>query len=101
MKYQYIRAFIVLLAGLVALIVNIKTGKNVTVSLAIVLAVILVFYVIATLIVEILQHAMKENQTEIIDSPSDGDDMSSDEMVTTTEDENESLEIGFDDDEDE
>lgn len=70
MKYRYLRAFIVLLAGLVTLVVNIKTNKNVTVSLLILLGVIVVFYVIATLCVEILQHSMnqkeskKEDQTE-------------------------------------
>ncbi|MBE5923708.1 MAG: hypothetical protein E7271_04470 [Lachnospiraceae bacterium] len=55
MKLGYLRAFIVLLAGLIALIVNIKTGREATVSLLIVLIVICVFYVIGTLICEILQ----------------------------------------------
>lgn len=70
MKYRYLRAFIVLLAGLVTLVINMKTNKNVTVSLLILLGVIVVFYVIATLCVEILQHSMnqkesrKEEQTE-------------------------------------
>lgn len=68
MKLQYLRAFIVLLAGLITLIMNIKTGKDVTVSLVIVLIVILVFYIIATLIVEILQRALeKKENTENIE----------------------------------
>lgn len=62
MKYQYIRAFIVLLAGFIALIINMKTGKDVTVSLAIVLVVLIVFYFLGTLIVEILQKAMEQKQ---------------------------------------
>lgn len=62
MKYQYIRAFIVLLAGLVTLIINMKTAKNVTTSLAILLGVLVVFYFLATLIVEILQKAMEKNE---------------------------------------
>lgn len=61
MKLRYLRAFIVLVAGLVTLIVNIKTQKNVTTSLFIVLVVLLVFYVLATLIVEILQKAMEQS----------------------------------------
>lgn len=62
MKLQYVRAFIVLLAGLITLIMNIKTGKDVNTSLLIVLIVIIIFYVIATLIVEILQKSlMKTN----------------------------------------
>ena len=44
MKYQYIRAFIVLIAGLLALIINMKMGRDVTTSLLIVLIVLLVFY---------------------------------------------------------
>lgn len=67
MKYQYIRAFIVLLAGLVTLIINMKTAKSVTASLAILLGVLVVFYFLATLIVEILQKAMepKEDSGEL------------------------------------
>ena len=64
MKYQYLRAFIVLLAGLITLIVNIKTHKNIIVSLLILLGVIIVFYVIATLCVEILQRSMNQKENE-------------------------------------
>ncbi|MBR1865687.1 MAG: hypothetical protein IJ801_04195 [Lachnospiraceae bacterium] len=64
MKLQYVRAFIVLLAGLVTLIVNMKTHKDVNVSLLIVLIVILVFYVIATLIVEILQRSFETKEAD-------------------------------------
>lgn len=65
MKLQYLRSFIVLVAGLITLIMNIKTGKEVTASLLTLLVVLLVFYVLATLIVEILQHYMNSsNQSE-------------------------------------
>lgn len=60
MKLQYLRAFIVLLAGLITLIINMKTGKPVTLSLFIVLIVLLIFYVIGTLIVEILQKSLED-----------------------------------------
>lgn len=62
MKYQYLRAFIVLLAGLITLIVNMKTHKSVVVSLLILLGVIIVFYIIATLCVEILQRSMNQKE---------------------------------------
>lgn len=55
MKLQYVRAFIVLLAGLIALIINMCMGRPITLSLFIVLVVILIFYVIGTLVVEILE----------------------------------------------
>lgn len=62
MKLQYIRAFIVLLAGLISLIINMYMGREITVSLLIVLVVILLFYVIGTLIVEILQKEMSKKE---------------------------------------
>ena len=39
MKLQYVRAFIVLLAGLITLLINMKTGRTVTSSLLILLIV--------------------------------------------------------------
>ena len=75
MKLRYLRAFIVLLAGLVTLIVNMKTGKNVTLSLLIVLIVILIFYVIGTLIVEILQKALEESENDETSSENTENDM--------------------------
>lgn len=68
MKFRYIRAFIVLLAGLITIILNIKTHRNVTLSLLILLIVLIIFYFVATLLVEILQHFMERfeplSQTE-------------------------------------
>lgn len=99
MKYQYIRAFIVLFAGLLALIVNMKTGKDVTSSLLIVLIVLLVFYVLATLIVEILQRAMEKNEEQETEPD---DDLEGEDTIDTealVEDEEASSGVGFDDDE--
>lgn len=70
MKLQYLRAFIVLLAGLVTLIMNMKTHRDINASLLTVLIVILIFYVIATLIVEILQRSFEtqdRSSLEIVD----------------------------------
>lgn len=91
MKLQYLRAFIVLLAGLIALIVNIKTHKEVTVSLLIVLIVIIIFYFVGTLIVEIMQKALEG-------------DSSNPELEIINEDEGietEEVHVSFDEDEEE
>lgn len=73
MKLQYVRAFIVLLAGLIALIINMCMGRPITLSLFIVLLVILIFYVIGTLVVEILEKGMdkfkRSESADISDEP--------------------------------
>ncbi len=73
MKLQYVRAFIVLLAGLIALIINMCMGRPITLSLFIVLVVILIFYVIGTLVVEILEKGMdkfkRSESADISDEP--------------------------------
>ena len=89
MKLQYVRAFIVLLAGLITLIMNIKTGKDVNASLLTVLIVILIFYVIATLIVEILQKSLMKT-----------DDADEEDAEQTEETEGTGEEL-YDDEEDE
>ena len=97
MKLGYLRAFIVLLAGLIALIVNIKTGREATVSLLIVLIVICVFYVIGTLICEILQKNLEtkpDGETEE-DNEETGDD---DENLDNNEDNDSNVEEVVDDD---
>lgn len=98
MKYQYIRAFIVLLAGLIALVLNIKTGRSVNTSLFIVLVVILVFYVIATLVIELLQRSYEwtEQRGEEPDEK-DSDENLSEEVVEGEQ--TSSQGIAFDEDE--
>lgn len=76
MKLQYVRAFIVLLAGLIALIINMCMGRPITLSLFIVLVVILIFYVIGTLVVEILEKGMdKFKQSESADVSDEPEEM--------------------------
>ena len=70
MKLQYLRAFIVLLAGLITLIINIRTGRDITISLLIVLIVILIFYFIGTLSVELIQKSI-DNGDSIFHNNSD------------------------------
>ena len=47
-KYKYARAFMVLLAALITMILNIKYKRDLMQSLLILLAVIVIFYVIAS-----------------------------------------------------
>lgn len=76
MKLQYVRAFIVLLAGLIALIINMCMGRPITLSLLIVLVVILIFYVIGTLVVEILEKGMdKFKRSESADDSDEPEEM--------------------------
>ena len=76
MKLQYVRAFIVLLAGLIALIINMCMGRPITLSLFIVLVVILIFYVIGTLVVEILEKGMdKFKRSESADDSDEPEEM--------------------------
>lgn len=47
-KYKYARAFIVLLAALITMILNIKYNRDLLQSLLILLAVIVIFYVVSS-----------------------------------------------------
>ena len=98
MRLQYIRAFIVLLAGLIALIVNMCMGRQIIISLLIVLIVILIFYVIGTLVVEILQKGMDSSEN------ADGDEQSVEEEEDTQdnlENRDDSPNVHFDDEDEE
>lgn len=53
-KYRYARAFIVLLAALITLILNIKYKRDIVRSLIIMLIVIIIFYVIATVAIKLI-----------------------------------------------
>ncbi|MBR1597442.1 MAG: hypothetical protein IJ661_00855 [Lachnospiraceae bacterium] len=89
MKLQDLRSFIVLLAGLIALIINMKTGREVTVSLLIVLVVILVFYFIGTLMVEILQRGIEKAARDDSSSDDEKDETEEEEAVDEVDVENE------------
>ena len=51
-KYRYARAFVVLLAALITLILNIRYEREIIRSLVIMLVVIIVFYVISTIAIK-------------------------------------------------
>lgn len=94
MKLGYLRAFIVLVAGLVTIILNMKTHKEVTTSLLILLIVLLVFYFIGTLIMEIFQKSFddksKQSNLEIIhDEDENEDEQHSEEVHVSFEEEEE------------
>ncbi len=99
MKLRYVRAFIVLLAGLIALIINICLKRQITLSLFIVLITILIFYVIGTLVIEILQKGMEQAEKDVSASAATTDD-----VVADADGENEGKiteSVGFDEDEEE
>lgn len=79
MKLQYARAFIVLLAGLVVLLVNMHTGIPVNRSLLIVLAVIIVFYFFSTLMLEVLQKSLDESAKEQDENEEEEEDKDKDD----------------------
>lgn len=62
MKLRYLRAFIVLLAGLITLIINMKMHREVTRSLFILLIVLLVFYFLGTLAIELIQKSLENEK---------------------------------------
>lgn len=62
MKLRYLRAFIVLLAGLITLLINMKMHREVTQSLFILLIVLLVFYFLGTLAVELIQKSLENEK---------------------------------------
>lgn len=53
-KYRYARAFVVLMAALITLILNIKFEREIVRSLVIMLVVIVVFYVISTIAIKLI-----------------------------------------------
>lgn len=93
MKLQYVRAFIVLLAGLITLLINMKTGKPVTASLFIVLVVIIIFYVIGTLVVEIIQKGL-----DVDDNQLSSDDPETEAAEAEEEEKEEAIAFSFDED---
>ncbi len=94
MKLQYVRAFIVLLSGLITLIINMKTGIPVTMSLFRVLVVLIIFYFIGTLVVEILQKGL---DVEVEQTTSEDNETESAENVE--EEKEETVAFAFDEDE--
>lgn len=94
MKLQYVRAFIVLLAGLITLIINMKTGIPVTMSLFRVLVVLIIFYIIGTLVVEILQKGL-----DVADEQNSSEDNEKESTEDVEDDKEETVAFAFDEDE--
>ncbi len=53
-KYRYARAFVVLMAALITLILNIRYEREIIRSLVIMLVVIIVFYIISTVAIKLI-----------------------------------------------
>lgn len=88
MRIQYGRAFVVLVAGLVTLIANMKAQRPVNESLLIVLIVICVFYFISTLLMEIMQklgESKKEEEPESADEEESKEDAAKDVQISFDE----------------
>lgn len=94
MKLQYVRAFIVLLAGLITLIINMKIGIPVTMSLFRVLVVLIIFYIIGTLVVEILQKGL-----DVMDEQNSSEDNETESTEDVEDDKEETVAFAFDEDE--
>lgn len=91
MKLQYVRAFIVLVAGLITLIINIKTQKDVTISLLILLIVLIVFYLIGTLITEIIEKSLQQSDKnpnlEIVNNEDEEEETQTEEVHVSFDEE--------------
>lgn len=73
-KYKNARAFIVLLAALIAWLLNMKYNRSLVQSLIILLVVIIVFYVIATIAMKLIDKIcnMEEiNEVDMEEAPSE------------------------------
>lgn len=79
-KYKYARAFIVLLAALIALLLNMKYQRELNKSLVIVLVVIIVFYAISTVAIRLIDKIKNMEKTEVVSS-----DEEDEEEATETE----------------
>lgn len=105
MKLRYLRAFIVLLAGLITLIINIKMHREVTQSLLILLIVLLVFYFLGTLAVELIEKSLenekKKRQREAAlnedNAEEDLEERLEEDLMEDSEDKE--LHVSFDEDE--
>lgn len=76
-KCKNARAFVVLLAALIALILNIKYNRMLIQSLLIVIAVIIIFYIICTIAIKIIDKVRKmepKNKINVEDVPSDNNE---------------------------
>lgn len=74
-KCKNARAFVVLLAALIALLLNIKYKRELMESLIIVLIVIVVFYIISTVAIKLIDkiRKMESNKVAVDDSEEDGE----------------------------
>ncbi len=66
-KYKNARAFVVLLAALIALLLNIKYKRELVQSLIIVLVVIIVFFIIATVAIKLIDKIKNMEKKVVVD----------------------------------
>ena len=73
-KYKYARAFIVLMAALVTLLLNLKYKRDLLVSLIILLIVIVVFIVISSIALFLIDKIANMTETVVIKDTSSEDE---------------------------
>lgn len=65
-KYKYARAFVVLLAALITMILNMKYKRDLMQSLLILLAVIVIFYVVSSTAVYLIDKIAKMGVKKVV-----------------------------------
>lgn len=86
-KCKNARAFVVLLAALITLILNMKYQRELVKSLLILLGVIIIFYIIATVAIKLICKIsdMEKNETEVEET--DGEEVEDTEQSDNSEQE--------------
>ncbi|MBP3620341.1 MAG: hypothetical protein J6J16_01115 [Lachnospiraceae bacterium] len=84
-KLRNARAFIVLLAALITLVLNLKYKRELLDSLIIILIVIIIFFVISTVALKLIDKIlhMEVNKEEVGEEETEGDEESEESEETT------------------
>lgn len=78
-KYKYARAFIVLMAALVTLLLNLKYNRELLESLIILLIVIVIFMVISSIALTLIDKIANMTETVVIKETISGDEETEEE----------------------
>jgi len=84
-KCKNARAFVVLLAALITLILNMKYQRELVKSLIILLSVIIIFYIIATVAIKLICKIREMDNKEINDEETDEEESEDTEQSETSE----------------
>ena len=84
-KCKNARAFVVLLAALITLILNMKYQRELVKSLIILLSVIIIFYIIATVAIKLICKIREMDNKEINDEETDEEESEDTEQSESSE----------------